>query len=93
MTDTKEILQVLPVGTRGRVRVSHDRKSELLAEFDRRGMSAMGFAAWAGIKYPTFAYWIQQRRRAEKQAGAEGNGPRWVEATVERDLRLPERGL
>lgn len=47
---------------RGRVRVGRQRRAELLAEFDRSGMSGAAFARWAGIKYPTFAGWLQQRR-------------------------------
>jgi hypothetical protein len=45
-------------------------------------MSAAGFAKWAGIKYPTFANWIQMRRREAKQVGGESKGLQWMEAVV-----------
>jgi hypothetical protein len=84
MTSTNESLQVLPVDSRGRVRVSSERREALLAEFDRSGMTAAGFAAWAGIKYSTFASWIQQRRRKAGKVGGGGGGLRWVEAVVDK---------
>lgn len=87
MTVTNETLQVLPVDTRGRVRVSPERREALLAEFDRSGMTGMAFASWAGIKYSTFSSWIQQRRQAAKASRAENNGVQWVEAVVGREIR------
>lgn len=54
--------RLLRMDERGRVRVDRERRAELLAEFDRSGMSGAAFARWAGIKYPTFAGWLQQRR-------------------------------
>jgi hypothetical protein len=82
MTSTNESLQVLPVDSRGRVRVSSERRATLLAEFDRGGMTATGFAAWVGIKYSTFASWIQQRRRKARPVDGARNGLRWVEAVA-----------
>ena len=35
----------------GRVRVSRERREALLEEFEGSGMSAVRFAAWAGIKH------------------------------------------
>jgi hypothetical protein len=54
----------------GRVVVTRERRAALLEEFDRSGMSGGQFAKWAGIKYQTFAYWVQQRRK--EQARKEG---------------------
>ena len=54
----------------GRVVVTRERRSALLEEFDRSGMSGAQFAKWAGIKYQTFAYWVQQRRKGEKGTGS-----------------------
>ena len=42
--------------------MSAERREALLAEFDRSGQSGAAFARWAGIKYPTFASWLYQRR-------------------------------
>jgi hypothetical protein len=40
------------------VRVSQERRVALLVEFDKAGMSAARFAAWAGINYQMFARWV-----------------------------------
>jgi hypothetical protein len=75
----------------GRVVVTRERRAGLLEEFDRSGMSGAQFAKWAGIKYQTFAYWVQQRRKEQRRN--EGGGPiksrgepgpevRWLEAVV-----------
>ena len=76
----------------GRVLIAAERREALLEEFERSGMSGMQFAAYIGVKYPTFAYWKQkwQRRKAtEKAKSVEKNGSlgreslRWIEATLE----------
>lgn len=72
----------------GRVRTPRRRREALLAEYDRSGLSQAAFARRAGVRYPTFAHWVQERRRADGAAGAEaaalpGGTPRFVE------LRLP----
>ena len=51
----------------GRVRVKKARRDVLLDEFERGGTSAQAFAKMVGIKYQTFASWVQKRRRARKQ--------------------------
>jgi hypothetical protein len=47
----------------GRVRVSRARREALLNEFERGGTSGAQFADYVGIKYSTFATWIQKRQR------------------------------
>jgi len=49
----------------GRVRVSRARREALLNEFERGGTSGAQFADYVGIKYSTFATWIQKRRRRQ----------------------------
>jgi hypothetical protein len=56
--------EVLKSDTKGRVRVPAERQETLLDEFERSGLSALKFAALVGVKYATFAYWVQRRRRA-----------------------------
>ena len=83
---------IIKIDTRGRMRTTRERREALLAEFDRSGMSGQKFAAWAGIKYPTWASWVQQRRKArgkvppaekETEPGEEeANKIRWLEAVV-----------
>ncbi len=70
----------------GRVRTPRARREELLAEYERSGLSQAAFARRAGVRYPTFVHWVQERRRAgggALDAPAASPSPRFVE------LRLP----
>lgn len=46
----------------GRARYSSEYKSEVLAAFQKSGMSGAAFAQKCGIKYPTFASWIAKSK-------------------------------
>lgn len=46
----------------GRLRFTADQRQVLLDAFEHSGQSASGFAAQHGIKYTTFANWVQKRR-------------------------------
>jgi transposase-like protein len=73
---------------RGRVRTPRERREELLGEYERSGLSQAAFARRAGVRYPTFAHWVQERRRVGGAAGEVATAsppPRFVE------LRLPAR--
>lgn len=93
--------EVLQTDVLGRVRVKKARRNALLDEFERGGTSAQAFAKMVGIKYQTFASWVQKRRRARKQyppaAKALPSAPtgtlRLVEATIERDADPDGQGL
>ena len=51
--------------SKGRVRVSSEQRRLVLVEFERSGISAAQFAKLGGIKYSTFAGWLQRQRRAK----------------------------
>jgi hypothetical protein len=75
--------ELLRQDTAGRVRTSPERRALLLAQFDRSGVSGARFAKLAGIKYQTFANWLQVRRR--QSSGATRKAKRrktvtWIEA-------------
>ena len=74
---------ILKSDVRGRVRLPKERQAALLEEFEKGGMSAQAFAAWAGVKYPTFAS-VQKRRKARSLDAlpAPANPMRWAEAVV-----------
>ena len=80
--------QVLKVDEAGRVWTPRELRDAVLDEFERSGMPATQFAARLGVKYPTFATWVQKRRRQRKAAVAAMPVPplRWVEATVAADV-------
>lgn len=60
----------LPVtlDTKGRVRTSREQRRVILTEFERSGMSAAEFARRTGLKYSTFALWVQHYRRTKRPA-------------------------
>jgi len=66
-----------------------ERRRSLLVEFDKSGLSGAKFAELSGIKYSTFAYWLQKRRdrRCARGAGSEpvdaNKQMRWLEAVIE----------
>ena len=78
--------QILKRDSAGRVRTPRERRDAILKEFDQSGMSGQKFAKWAGIKYTTFANWLQQRRKqrqAQTSSGTEATDEvQWVEAVV-----------
>ena len=56
------------VDTQGRVRTSREQRRLILTEFERSGMSAAQFARRTGLKYSTFAAWLQRCRRTNRPA-------------------------
>lgn len=75
----------------GRVRTPAARREELLDEFERSGVAATRFAQMVGIKYQTFASWMQKcrrqcggvrRMRAGRSQQAAGLALRLVEAVA-----------
>lgn len=68
---------------RGRVRMPAVKRAEILAAFDRSGVSAAEFARLVGVKYPTLAGWLHRRRRRPGEAGRDPRPEvRFVEAAV-----------
>jgi hypothetical protein len=97
-TSTTEPCQVLPVDTRGRVRVSAQRREALLGQFDKSGMTGKRFASFAGINYQTLCGWLQRRRKAggQQPTAAEPMSLQWMEAVVEgsnSQVAAPGRGV
>lgn len=60
--------RILKTDSRGRVHTPPERRLALVAEFERSGLSAMKFAALAGVPYQTFAAWTQKYRSKPKVA-------------------------
>jgi len=54
---------ILKTDRLGRVRTPLAQRDALLDAFERSGLSGMKFAALHGVKYPSFANWVQQRKR------------------------------
>ena len=78
---------VLKQDVQGRVKTPKARREQLLDEFERSGLPGLKFAELAGIKYQTFATWVQKRRRqrgdyAAGQITAAKKSVRWLEAVL-----------
>lgn len=90
--DVSEGGKILKVDRLGRVRTPRGQREALLAEYERSGMSAVEFAKWSGIKYQTFATWLQKAGRAGggvesgKKEPAEIEPMKWAEAVCEPEL-------
>jgi transposase-like protein len=84
MTETERVLKV---DVRGRVWTPRERREEVLSEFERSGMPASKFAQHIGVKYSTFANWVQRHRKenGDRVARVERRALKWVEAKVEAD--------
>jgi len=65
---TPAVIPKLPVtlDTKGRVRTSKEQRRVILAEFACSGLSAAQFARRTGLKYSTFALWVQRYRRTKR---------------------------
>ena len=79
--------RILKVDTAGRVWTPREQREAVLDEFERSGLPASKFAAHIGVKYPTFASWVQKRRQRRgggaARTGKEPAALKWVEATVD----------
>ena len=58
----------LPVtlDTKGRVRTTKEQRRVILAEFEHSRLSAAQVARPTGLKYSTFALWVQRYRRTKR---------------------------
>ena len=92
MTATMTGEGLLKTDTRGRVRTPAERRRALLKEFAGSGLSARKFAALVGVRYSTFAHWVQRFREEGGEIAPVGSVPpaspaevpvRWMEAIVE----------
>lgn len=50
----------------GRVKHTREQREKILDEFEGSGVSGCQFAALVGVKYQTFATWVQQRKRRRR---------------------------
>jgi hypothetical protein len=92
MTSTIKAMEVLKTDERGRVRVPKERRDALLDEFERSRLSGAKFAAHYGLKYSSFAGWVQRRKRLPARAVVReaGSSVRWLEAVAQAE---PAEGL
>lgn len=92
-TDEEKPL-LLKTDALGRVRMPKDRREAIVDAFENSGMSGQAFAAHAGLKYSTFACWVQKRRRARGDYKKNEETPpiALFEAVVESKEAAPSQG-
>ena len=75
---------VLKVDAAVRVRVSRERREQLLREFATSGISARRFAQLAGVNPVTFYSWLQKQRAigTETPVRSAGNPVSFMEAVL-----------
>lgn len=83
-------LDLLKTDALGRVKVPPAKREAILDAFERSGLSGQAFAEHIGVKYPTFATWVQKRKRARgeypKGGGKSVKAPlALLEAVVEQE--------
>ena len=47
----------------GRMHRTREQRERILDEYERSGLSGWKFATLCGVKYQTFATWLQRRKR------------------------------
>ena len=88
-------LQLLRSDRVGRVRTPVAKRLEILAEFQRSGMSGAAFAKLIGVKYQTFSAWTR-RQGSSRSAGSKPGPKRSSSKTVrflEAQACAPSTGL
>ena len=75
---------VLKMDAAGRVRVSRERREQLLREFATSGISARRFAQLAGVNPVTFYSWVQKQRAlgSETPVRSAGSPVSFMEAVL-----------
>lgn len=81
-------------------RTRADRRAQLLAAFDRSGLSAAAFARQQGLNYTTFCGWRHRRAKAKASpgfvqvelAGASAPAELVIELTAHARMRISSAG-
>lgn len=82
----------------GRIQRTREQRERILDEYERSGVSGAKFAALCGVKYQTFANWLQCRKRQrnarpKRPPGRKTSKVQWLEARVQPTESLPQTGL
>lgn len=88
-SDPQPKTEILKADSRGRVRTQAAWRQQLLAEYERSGLSAVRFTELHGINYQTFMGWRKKSRRPSIPAPAPVPHPDPIHALAA-DLGLRE---
>ena len=89
MTATELTSEILKTDRNGRVRVSRQRREQLLNEFEKSGLTGAQFARTVGLKYQTFAFWRQQRQKLKPTVAGQSRPQNaatveWLETVIDK---------
>ena len=76
----------------GRIRVSAEHREQLLDSYEQSSLSGPKFAELHGIKYQTFATWVQKRKRQRGEyelMPKEAPSEKLLQSLVELDVAAP----
>lgn len=82
---SRDDARALSTDVRGRVLMPAERRKQILAAFERSGMTGVAFAAHVGVKYATFAGWLHRQRlagTAQRPSTRRARPVRFVEARM-----------
>ena len=74
---------VLKTDKRDRVRTPAHRRDALLNEFERSSLPAVKFSKLIGVRYQTFATWVQKRKQSQAATPKPGGSVSFAEAVLE----------
>ena len=82
----------------GRVHRTRQQRERIVDEYERSGFSGPKFAAFCGVRYQTFATWLQRRKRArnaypKRRPRRKVGRVQWLEASVQPALPSTATGL
>jgi len=73
----------------GRKLTPAPRREELVAAWRESGLTQAAFARREGVRYPTFANWVQQARQVGRRAPASAPQVRFAEVQVPAAMSVP----
>jgi hypothetical protein len=83
-------VKIIKTDVLGRIKTPAARREQLIDEFERSGLSGCKFAELAGLKYQTFATWVQKRWRKNgtyaklpAKRNQRADSVPWLEAVVQ----------
>ena len=82
----------------GRMQRTREQRERILDEYERSGLTGPKFATLCGVKYQTFATWLQRRKRArnaypKRRPRRKVARVQWLEASVQPALPSTATGL
>lgn len=93
VTNTTATMELVETGEKrdrvGRKITSAPRREELVAAWRESGLTQAAFARREGVRYPTFANWVQQARQVGRRAPAAAPKVRFAEVQVPAAMSVP----